>query len=177
MTPRGTRNRLSRAVVLGLILPSCSSMYMDLFTFTTLTEQDARPVPFHKIVVFDKAVHGLSPEGKDVVIAPGEHRIEGGEKTVRLQPADNEETEAIVIQAETVSQDRPAPIDSVKQMAQSCPDEGAFTLAQAQSQDVSSGEVQERAVPANMEGVIVQGNQLRAAQDYVLEAENPVIQK
>ena len=52
--------------------------------------------------------------------------------------------------------------------AQSCREEGVFTVAQAEGEP-PSGEVQERAVPSNLEGVIVQGNQLRAMPGYVLE--------
>ena len=62
----------------------------------------------------------------------------------------------------------PASMAPAERSAQSCPEEGVFTVAQAEGQP-PSGEVQERAVPPNLEGVMVQGNQLRAMPGYVLE--------
>jgi len=78
--------------------------------------------------------------------------------------------------AANVDQGAPVSMAAAEDMAQSCRMEGIFTVAQAEG-GPPSGEVQERAVPPNLDGVMVQGNQIRAMPGYALEkgATNQVI--
>lgn len=68
-----------------------------------VTEQDAGPVPFQKIVEFEKPVHFLTPDGKDIVIAPGGYSVEIAQEGLRLKAADTEAAESVTIQAQPVT--------------------------------------------------------------------------
>lgn len=93
----------SGIVALGLTLSNCSSLPLE----QTATEQDAGPVPFQKIVEFDRAVHLMTPEGKDTVLPQGTYRIETAQEGLRLTSAEKEGTDAVVIQAEATTHDLP----------------------------------------------------------------------
>lgn len=83
-------------VVLGLTVSSCASTaVMD-----AANEQDAGPVPFQKIVEFDRPVHFLTPDGQDLVIAPGGYSVEVAQEGLRLTSADKEGAEGVIIQAQ-----------------------------------------------------------------------------
>lgn len=92
---------LGLVIDIGLTLSGCSSVNMQ--EPTTTTEQDAGPVPFQKIVLFDKAVHFLTPDGQDRVIAPGGYSVEVSEAGLRLKSVDKEDAESVVIQAQSVT--------------------------------------------------------------------------
>lgn len=89
---------LGLMISMSLTLSSCSSINMQ--ESTTTTEQDAGPVPFQKIVEFDRAVHFLTPEGQDIVLPPGGYTVEVVQESLQLKSADKEDAEAVVIQAQ-----------------------------------------------------------------------------
>jgi hypothetical protein len=86
----------------GLTLSGCSSLPLE----RPASEQEATPVPFQKIVVFDRPVHFQTPEGSDTLVAPGSYSIEIADGGLRLSSADQETAEAVVVQAEATTHDR-----------------------------------------------------------------------
>jgi len=70
------------------------------------SEQTPGPVPFQKIVEFDRAVHFMSSEGKDIVLLQGTYRIETAQAGLRLTPADQEGAESVIVQAEATTHDQ-----------------------------------------------------------------------
>ncbi len=99
MTPPSAVQTITRFLALALMLSGCSSLPMG----ESASEQDAGPVPFQKIVEFDRPAHFMTPEGQDLVIAPGGYSVEVAQEGLRLTSADKEGAEGVVIQAEATT--------------------------------------------------------------------------
>ncbi|MDH5563008.1 MAG: hypothetical protein OEY91_05200 [Nitrospirota bacterium] len=84
------------AVVFGVALSGCVSSHLK----EAGIEQDAGSIVFEKIVEFDREVHFLTPDERDTVIEPGGYLVEALQDGLRLKSADNETTEAVIVQAE-----------------------------------------------------------------------------
>jgi hypothetical protein len=65
-------------------------------------ENDADPVEFDRVVEFDRDLHFLSSEGSDVLLPAGGYYVDMAQHGLRLKSADQEEKEAVVVQAEEV---------------------------------------------------------------------------
>jgi len=89
-------------IAIGLALSGCSTADVReaSTTVTNVTEQDAGPVPFQKIVEFDKTVHFQSSDGKDIVLAPGGYTVEVAEAGLLLTSTDKEGSEGVVVRAQ-----------------------------------------------------------------------------
>jgi hypothetical protein len=105
MTPTIILLLLSLAV--PVLMSGCSQVQVQPDTTeTTVGEENAGPVVFQKLVEFDGEVHFLTPDGRDTVIQPGEYSVESVPNGLRLQSVDYEKAEAVIVQAEPVTQEQ-----------------------------------------------------------------------
>jgi len=73
---------------------------------TSESEQEAGPVEFEQVVQFDRDIHFLTPEGQDKVVPSGGYYVDAVKNGLRLKSADNQEAEAIFVQAEATTHDQ-----------------------------------------------------------------------
>ena len=71
---------------------------------TQVTDQ-AEPGP--PTVEIDKEVHFLTPEGEDVVVAPGDYGVQAEKEGLRLMAEDGEESETLLIEAKSITHEEP----------------------------------------------------------------------
>jgi hypothetical protein len=70
------------------------------------SEQEAGPVEFEQVVEFDRDVHFLNQDGTDVVLPAGGYYVDPVQDGLRLKSADQEEAEAVLVQAEETTHDK-----------------------------------------------------------------------
>ena len=69
-------------------------------------EQEVEQLEFEPVVEFDRDLHFLTAEGQDKVFPAGGYYVDADSNGLRLKSADNEEAEAIIVQAEITTHDR-----------------------------------------------------------------------
>jgi len=58
-------------------------------------------------VEIDKEVHFLTPDGEDVVVAPGGYAVQAEKEGLRLMAEDGEESESLLIEAKSITHEEP----------------------------------------------------------------------
>ena len=94
--------RLLSIVFLGVTLSSCTSISSN----DSGNTQEPKPIGFKKVVVFDRAVHFLAPDGQDIVIEPGGYSVKSAQDDLHLQLADDETAKVMIVQAEPITHEQ-----------------------------------------------------------------------
>jgi hypothetical protein len=79
----------------------------------TESEQEAGPVEIEQVVEFERDIHFLTPEGQDKVVPSGGYYVDAVENGLRLKSADNEEAEAVIVQAEATTHEQTVEVPEV----------------------------------------------------------------
>ena len=70
------------------------------------SEQEAGPVEIEQVVEFDREMHFLSKEGTDITLPAGSYYVDPVQDGLRFKSADQEEAEAVIVQAETTTHEQ-----------------------------------------------------------------------
>ena len=70
------------------------------------SEQEAEQIEFEKVVEFEQDLHFLSQDGTDVVLPAGGYYVDPVQDGLRLKSADQEEVEAVIVQAESTTHEQ-----------------------------------------------------------------------